>query len=103
MFRLAAASRRTALPALLALAGLVAPGLAARAAEAEKFGLLTAAQLHGMLGAPDLKVFDANSDESYAAGHVPGAVHLADYRKFPASVLPADKATRVIFYCTNSH
>ncbi|HET9555291.1 MAG TPA: rhodanese-like domain-containing protein [Anaeromyxobacteraceae bacterium] len=56
-----------------------------------------------MLGAADVAVFDANTDEVYARAHVPGAVHLDEYRRYPAATLPADKASRVVFYCKNTH
>lgn len=51
---------------------------------------------------PRLAVFDANSPETYAAGHVPGATWV-DYDGVTAAVLPADPATPVVFYCANEH
>jgi thiosulfate sulfurtransferase len=51
---------------------------------------------------PRLAVFDANSPETYAAGHVPGATWV-DYDGVTAAVLPADTATPVVFYCANEH
>jgi Rhodanese-like domain len=92
--------RVVALPGLLAVAALAAPPAGA---DKEPFGVLTAAELLPLVGAPDVAIFDANSAEEFARGHVPGAIHLADFRRFPASALPADKATRVIFYCKNTH
>jgi len=74
----------------------------ARAGGQEPFGLMTAAELKQVLGAPDVRVFDANSASVFQKGHVPGA-RLVDYDGFTAGELPADKATRVIFYCKNTH
>lgn len=87
----------TALAALSALAVLLglAPG---RAVAAEGFALMTVEELSRALGAPDLKVFDANSPKTFARGHLPGAVNV-DYEDMEEAELPADKATRVVFYC----
>jgi rhodanese-related sulfurtransferase len=85
--------------AALALLLLAAP---ARGADKEPFDLISPADLAKALGAPDVKVFDANSASVFAKGHVPGA-RLIDYDGFKAGELPADKATRVIFYCKNTH
>ncbi len=49
---------------------------------------------------PRLAVFDANSPETFAAGHVPGATWV-DYDGVTAANLPADTATPVVFYCAN--
>jgi hypothetical protein len=88
---------------VLILAVAVKAGAGGAAKEGEGFTLMSAAELASILGQKDVRVFDANSAETFAKGHVPGAVFLEEYRKFPASVLPADKATRVIFYCKNTH
>lgn len=92
-------------PALLVLVLVVAvkAGAGGSAKEGEGFTLMTAADLAKILGQKDVAVFDANTPETFAKGHIPGAVFLEEYRKFPASVLPADKATRVVFYCKNTH
>jgi rhodanese-related sulfurtransferase len=85
--------------AALSLLVLSAPALAA---EHEPFTLMTAAELKQVLGAPDVKVFDANGPAVYAKAHLPGA-RLIDYQDFTAGELPQDRATRVIFYCKNTH
>ena len=43
-------------------------------------------------------IFDVNSDERYAKGHVPGAKHLGK-DGVTAAALPADKGAQVVFYC----
>lgn len=89
---------------VLALAAAVGLGTATSANGSEDgFGLMSAGDLAKILGAKDVAVFDANTDEVFLAAHVPGAVHLEKFKDYPASVLPADKATRVIFYCKNTH
>jgi len=42
-------------------------------------------------------ILDVNSAESYANGHVPGALHL-DKTNLVAG-LPADKSAALVFYC----
>jgi rhodanese-related sulfurtransferase len=46
-------------------------------------------------------IIDANSPDSYKAGHVPGALSFAAIRKDFAASLPADKNTLIIAYCGN--
>ena len=53
------------------------PATAAPAAAAPPAGdLATAADLKAMLGAPTLRVVDMGSADEYAAGHIPGAIHI---------------------------
>ena len=75
-----------------------APDAAAPAA-AEPFKRVDAASLEVKLkGAAQVYVFDANSDERFAQGHIPGAKHLrADAVK--AEVLPPNQNAMVVFYC----
>jgi rhodanese-related sulfurtransferase len=47
-----------------------------------------------------ITVYDANSKEHFAEGHIPSAKHLA-YDQITAQALPADKAAPVVFYCWN--
>jgi rhodanese-related sulfurtransferase len=86
---------RRRLAAALTLAALALPALA-RADEA--FQLVSAEQVEKMLGARDLKVFDVNIDELWEKHHLPGAVHVG--ARDLASILPSDKATRIVFYCS---
>ena len=44
-------------------------------------------------------IIDANSPDSYQAGHVPGALSFAAIKDNLAASLPADKNTLVIAYC----
>jgi hypothetical protein len=90
-------------PILLVLTLVVAVKAGAGGKEGDGFGLMSAGDLAKILGQKDVAVFDANGPEVFAKAHVPGAVHLAEYKDYPASTLPADKATRVIFYCKNTH
>jgi len=90
-------------PILLVLTLVVAVKAGAGGKEGDGFALMSAGDLAKILGQKDVAVFDANGADVFAKAHVPGAVHLAEYKDYPASTLPADKATRVIFYCKNTH
>lgn len=81
--------------AALALAALAPPG-AARAGE--PFQLLSAGQVERMLGARDVRVYDVNIDELWVKHHLPGAIHVGN--RDLATILPADKDTRLVFYCS---
>lgn len=85
-----------------ALAIALAAALAACASKGstEPFTLVTLDEVERMLGDPRLAIVDANTPEIFRDGHVPGARW---YRSGPslASVLPADRTTRLVFYCTS--
>lgn len=81
--------RRLAPIALLALATPAAP--------AEPFRMISLDDVERMLAAPDVAVYDANRREVYQKHHLPGARFVE--RSFGPAALPADKATRLVFYC----
>ena len=83
--------------ALLAAAALVA---CASRSSGEPFTMVSLDEVERLLGDPRVAIIDANTPEIFQEGHVPGARW---YRSGPslASVLPADKTTRLVFYCTS--
>ena len=83
------------LTAAIALAALALPALV-RADEA--FQLVSVEQVEKMLGARDLKVYDVNVDELWEKNHLPGAIHVG--ARDLAAILPSDRATRLVFYCS---
>jgi hypothetical protein len=89
-------SRLSRFAGALAAAAILASPLAARAADG--FGLVTPDQVEKMLGAADVKVFDVNVDELWRMHHLRGAVHLGEREL--ATLLPKDKSTRLVFYCS---
>jgi rhodanese-related sulfurtransferase len=96
--------QRTPLFLLPVIALTVSPLLPLRASacsDEEHVTYFHAADLAKELQASDLRVFDANSEETWRKGHVPGAVHVS-YKQVSSAVLPADKATRLVFYCKNT-
>ena len=80
-----------------AIAALTAPILAHAS---EGYQELSPDQVEKMLGASDVRIFDANTPDLYAKNHVPGAVFVTS--KTLAARLPADKDTRLVFYCANT-
>ncbi|HET8542079.1 MAG TPA: rhodanese-like domain-containing protein [Anaeromyxobacter sp.] len=83
---------------LLAAAALAAACTANRSGE--PFTLVTLDEVERMLGDPGVAIVDANTPETFRAGHLPGARW---YREGPslASVLPADRTRRIVFYCAS--
>ena len=60
---------------------------------------MTVADLAGMIDRREqIAVIDNNGQESYARAHIPGA-RWVGHDAVTASVLPSDRAARVVFYC----
>lgn len=96
-------ARLAAVPlAVVLFLGLLGSGSGSARAAAEPFGRLSVDQVASMLGKPGTFIYDNNSRESFASGHVPGATWL-DYDSVKASDLPKDKTATLIFYCANGH
>jgi len=81
---------------IVALALLAAVALPAAA---EDLKLMPMDEVEKRLGQPGFAVFDANVPEIWEKNHLPGAVHVTG--KKVAGLLPADKQTTLVFYCTN--
>ncbi|HEY6004536.1 MAG TPA: rhodanese-like domain-containing protein [Anaeromyxobacter sp.] len=65
----------------------------------EPFSFVGVDEVQRMLSQPDVVVIDANPKEVFDKNHLPGARY---YKSAPfAEVLPADKATRLVFYCAS--
>jgi rhodanese-related sulfurtransferase len=56
--------------------------------------------LHELIREKCVTVIDVNSPQSWLRARVPGAINL-DPTSYDASDLPADKASRIVFYCSN--
>ena len=89
---------------ILAAVGLLAIGAChdARAEGPEPFGKLTVDEVSQSLGKPGVAIYDDNSEDTYKDGHLPGAKWLA-VSEVEVARLPQDKATKLIFYCANTH
>ena len=75
---------------------------ASEAAKDEGFGKLTVDQVAGLIAKHGADVFDNNSKDEWAKGHVPGAKWLA-FNDVKASDLPQDHSRTLVFYCHNEH
>ncbi len=58
------------------------------------------AELAQLIQQRSVTVFDVNSLSSWQKAHVPGALHL-DPTGYVAADLPTDRATSLVFYCSN--
>lgn len=47
-------------------------------------------------------VYDANGRSRYEQGHIPTA-RFVGHDPVTVAMLPADRATRLVFYCANEH
>jgi hypothetical protein len=62
---------------------------------------MTVDEVAAGLDAKQLTAVDCNSDKTRKKhGVLPGAILVEDEESYPASVLPADKATKLVFYCS---
>jgi len=62
--------------------------------------IVTVADVAGFLKTKSAVVVDANgADTRQKYGVVPGAVLLTDHKDYPLSELPAEKSTKLVFYC----
>lgn len=75
------------------------PAATATAAEIEPFRRIDAKSLDSKRqGAAPIYIYDNNSPERYAKGHVPGAVSMAK-DAVKADALPPNKDAMLVFYC----
>jgi rhodanese-related sulfurtransferase len=67
-----------------------------------QFAQISVDEVESALNRPEAPaaVFDANSPETYAEHHVPGATWV-DYDALSAEQLPADRDRQLVFYCAN--
>ena len=52
------------------------------------------------LGAAQIYIYDVNSEQRFASGHVPGAVRVE--KQVSAAKLPPNKGAMLVFYCANA-
>jgi len=79
---------------LLALAAVAL----APAARADDLPMLTVDEVEKLLGQPGVKIFDVNVPELWEKHHLPGSIFVG--QKKLAALLPADRETRLVFYCS---
>ena len=82
---------------------LMAAALFTASVYAGQFADVTIQQVKADADAKSAVIIDANSPDSYKAGHVPGALSWAAIKTDPAASLPVDKNALIIAYCGNPH
>ncbi len=92
------APRSSRLALALISAATVAAGCARRSSE--PYTIVSVDEVQRMLGDPRVVIVDANPYEVFQQGHVPGARWYGDAPTL-AAVLPADRTTRLVFYCAS--
>ena len=72
------------------------------AKKAEDIPSMTVDEVDKGIAAKQLQAVDCNHDEvRKKLGVVPGAILVAESDSYPASVLPADKTAKLVFYCAD--
>jgi rhodanese-related sulfurtransferase len=64
---------------------------------------ISQADLQAAVASKSAVLLDANGTDSYAAGHIPGAIDFTAHRDELAKLLPADKSALIVAYCANVH
>ena len=80
---------------------LMAAALVTASVCAGEFADISLKDVQAAADAKTAVIIDANSPDSYQAGHVPGALSFAAIKSDLATSLPADKNTLIIAYCGN--
>jgi rhodanese-related sulfurtransferase len=81
------------------LIALLSTLVIAATAFAGEFPDISIAEVKALLGTKKATIIDVNGTDSYAKGHVPGALDFDAIEKDFAKSLPADKNALVIAYC----
>jgi rhodanese-related sulfurtransferase len=80
---------------------LLTAAVIATSVYAGEFADISPSDVLAAANAKSAVIIDANSPDSYKAGHVPGALSYAAIKGNLAASLPADKNTLIIAYCGN--
>ncbi len=83
---------------LLVLAASLAVAVGVYASE---FADISISDLKAEMASHKVVLLDANGDESFKSGHIPGAINFAEKQDKLAEVLPQDKDVLVVAYCAN--
>ena len=74
----------------------------ASSAKEEGFSDLSIDQVSDLIAKKDADIFDNNSKQDYAKGHLPSAKWVS-FKDVKESDLPTDKSRKLVFYCANTH
>jgi hypothetical protein len=88
---------------LAAVSGCSKSNTAPGAEVEDNLPTMTVDELDRALATNQARPVDCNSDKTRKrAGVVPGAILVTDDESYAASELPADKTTKLVFYCANA-
>jgi hypothetical protein len=74
----------------------------AAAKETDNFAKMTVDEVEAAVTAKQAVAVDCNGDRTrQKLGVVPGAILITDEEQYAPSELPADKTTKLIFYCSD--
>ena len=80
---------------------LAASLIVAATVYASEFPDISISDLKAEMASHKIVLLDANGNESFKSGHIPGAINFAEKQDKLADVLPADKDVLVVAYCGN--
>jgi hypothetical protein len=94
----------TILRKMFVVLGLALIACTARAHDAkdEGFGQLSIDEVQALVAKGEVSVFDNNSKDRWAEGHVPTATWV-DFMNVKKGDLPQDQSRKLVFYCSNEH
>jgi rhodanese-related sulfurtransferase len=78
---------------------LLAAVFCAASVQAGEFPDISVAELKAAIADKKVTVLDVNGSDSFAKGHIPGAVDFRADKASIASKLPSDKSALVVAYC----
>ncbi len=81
------------------LFALVTAAVFAVSAYAGEFGDISVNEVNKLAASKSAVIIDVNGDESYKAGHVPGALNFAAIKDDLGASLPKKKDALIIAYC----
>ena len=83
------------------LLALLVPVVIVASAYASEFPDISVKDVNKLAASKSAVIIDVNGDESFKAGHVPGALNYAAIENDLAAKLPAKKDALIIAYCGN--
>lgn len=81
------------------LLSLLTVAFVTTAAFAGEFADISISEVKTLAESKKAVIIDVNGSESYAKGHVPGALDYAAIKASLAEALPKDKSTPIVAYC----
>jgi rhodanese-related sulfurtransferase len=69
----------------------------------EKFPDISHDELKAAISKKAVTLLDVNGSETYATGHIPGAIDFTKEKAAIASKLPKDKGALIVAYCANEN